>query len=114
MKVKATLLVGLLGLLSLATHPARAREHKDECCGLVQTALTAYRNIKPGMTRRQVEAQFYLDGGAMTPAESRYIYRGCEFIRVNVSFKVKDESRLSDDDIVTRASKPYLDLPTVD
>jgi hypothetical protein len=114
MRGSIALLAGLLGLFSLMTPSLGGHERYDPCCGVARSALLASMRMKPGMTRRQVERSFVLDGGAMTPAESRYAYRDCVFIRVDVSFKVKDESRRSPGDIVTRVSTPYLSLPTMD
>jgi hypothetical protein len=92
---------------------------EDQSSGrkIVQDALVESRAIKVGMTRRDLEKHWGLDGGTSIREESRYIYLKCEYIRVDLKFRlvapVHGMANLADD-AVTEVSRPYLDYPTMD
>ena len=118
MKTIAFLLVAALGAVALSeARPSPHGEDPSNCCQLVQDAQQASQRIKPGETRRQLEADFREDGGAQVRDETRYIYRRCRYIRVDVDFKLappEDSPADSPDDTVVKVSKPYLAYPTMD
>jgi len=118
MKIVGFLLVVALGVLAfLEAQPSPGAGGDSNCCQLVQDALQASQRIKSGETRRQLEADFREDGGAQVRDETRYIYRRCRYIRVDVDFKLappEDSPADSPDDTVVKVSKPYLAYPTMD
>jgi hypothetical protein len=75
--------------------------------------------IKPGMTRGQLLQVFQGDGGLSTPLQGRFVSRECLYFKVDVEFAaVGRPSRdgngrvtmvESDEDRITRISKPYLE-----
>lgn len=108
----AVLAVTVLVLVTVSRHGLRA---DVTACSVAKSALEAARQIKPGMTRGDVESHFYVDGGAQIPDATRYVYRGCQYIRVDVSFKLPPSAtEFSPNDIVIEASRPYLAYPTMD
>ena len=113
MRAAVVLLAGIVvlgSIISAAAQPSR----NESCCGMVQKALTAAVKIKPGVTRSDVETSFGLDGGLQAPADSRYVYRGCGFIHLDISFRVSSNLRFSPGDVVTKVSRPYLAFPAMD
>ncbi|HYG97540.1 MAG TPA: hypothetical protein VD837_00305 [Terriglobales bacterium] len=89
---------------------------------LTGTMSTLERVVKPGMTREEFRKLFRSPGGFQTHT---CLYRTCPLIRMRVEFSVSEtrETRLesengevvivraeSPNDVVIRASKPYLDL----
>jgi hypothetical protein len=118
MKTVPFLLVAALGVLALVgAGPSPGGEGQSKCCQLVQDALQASRRIKIGETRRQLETDFREDGGAQVRDQTRYMYRRCSYIRVDVDFKLAapvDSPADSPDDTVVKVSRPYLAYPTMD
>ena len=87
----------------------------------IDKSLREISEIKPGMTRADLKKSFSQDGGLSNIRESRYLYRRCP-IKIDVEFKRAEgkeqrdkEGRLlgdeDDDDVITKVSKPYLQLP---
>jgi hypothetical protein len=69
------------------------------------------------MTRREVEKHFKLDGGMQVRQETRYMYLGCYYIRVDVEFDLAAPTGRVEDspnDVVSRVSRPYVAYPTMD
>jgi hypothetical protein len=119
MKYGLALLAALLFLFTVCE--ARLQQSSDEnrspCCDMAQEALRASGSIKAGMTRRELERHWRIDGGVQFRDETRYVFPKCGHIRVDVSFKLAaptDQIENSPDDTVTRVSKPYLAYPTMD
>jgi hypothetical protein len=87
---------------------------------LVDSVLHDVSTFHPGMPRRALTALFAEDGGLQFFGETRYDYRGCSAIKINVKFKpvskassgpMQDER---DDDIIVEISNPYLEYPAYD
>src|SRR5579859_283202 len=57
----------------------------DECSA-VQDALKAADQLRPGMTRKDVEVAFKSDGGLETGRWGRYVFRRCPTIKIDVQF----------------------------
>ena len=87
----------------------------------IDKSLREISEIKPSMRRVDLKESFSQDGGLSHPERSRYVYRRCA-IKIEVEFKraagkeVRDkDGRLLggeyDDDVITKVSKPYLELP---
>lgn len=112
------LVVAVLGVLALLGTGSKLRAgDQSNCCSLTQEALKASGSIKSGMTRHEVELNFRPDGGVQVRDVTRYVYRGCVYIRVDIHFKLAkptDAIKGSPDDIVTKVSTPYLAYPTID
>jgi hypothetical protein len=92
-------------------------DNSQASCQIVRQALEETRRIKGGMTRREVEKYFTQDGGLQTREETRYLYRRCDYIKVDIEFKPSasvDRVVYSPDDIVIQVSRPYLDNPNAD
>jgi hypothetical protein len=105
------------GLTLLEAGGTSVAEDQSKCCGLPREALKVSGEIKSGMIRRQVELNFRSDGGMQVRDVTRYVYRSCDYIRVDVHFKLaKPVNSIKElpDDIVTEVSTPYLAHPTMD
>lgn len=85
-------------------------------CATVVQALAAYRAIKPGIVRREVEKSFKYDGGLQARERSRYTYQGCPYIKVEIDFEDVPAPGVNSnsEDVVTRISKLFIDYPTMD
>jgi hypothetical protein len=100
---------------------ARSRQDSSDksqtSCDLIRQALEEASRIKSGMTRREVEKHFKPDGGLQARQETRYLYSKCNYIRIDIDFKVEppsDRTESSPYDIVVKVLTPYLDNPTAD
>ena len=62
------------------------------------------RRIKPGMTRKEVEAALKEDVASQAPLIATFVHRDCPCFKIDVEFT-------SQDDKVIKVSKPYLDAP---
>lgn len=101
----------------LETAPRQNSGDQMERCAEVKQAIDSSLKIKPGTTRREVAKQFQEDGGANAREQTRYTYKKCMYIRINISFKPaapRNSLEFSADDVVTKVSKPYLAYPTMD
>jgi|SRR5450432_2150324 hypothetical protein len=97
--------------------PCQSTKATNSECAMVQRALEAYRAIKPGITRKDVEKDFKYDGGLNFRDHGRYTYRGCNYIKLEVTFEpAPDPGNIfgSPDDTVITASKLFIDYPTMD
>ena len=94
-------------------------QHKNSApiqCAVVESALKDARIIHPGSTRADVERAFVVDGGLIFPSPTWYVYRKCEFLKIEIEFQVnaKNNEGLSPTDVVTKVSKLYVDYPVRD
>jgi len=86
----------------------------------VHGCLKDFAAIKIGMTRRQVEDEFPMDGGVHSPSRPRFVHPTCGFFKIDVEFDCKkdaaDQNRTIDspDDRVIHVSRPYLEFPYSD
>src|SRR5258707_6309005 len=82
-------------------------------CGQVEKALEDFAHLKAGMTRRDAEQYFALDGGMNFRGQTRYVYKKCEFIQVEINFEADPEVRndFSQKDRITNLSKLFLAFP---
>jgi len=88
----------------------------DTGCGVLESAIHDYTQIRTGAKRKDVEKIFIQDGGLQFPGKTRYTYRACHYLHVDVSYKVQEASaqRLSPDDQVDAVSRLYVDYPAKD
>ena len=115
MSIRQTLLSTLIVPAIVLCRPVQAADKSG--CDMVQQALAAYQAIKPGITRKQVEDDFKEEGGGQFREQTRYTYKGCRYIKVNIDFaSVGDPKQLifSPDDKVTGVSKLYIEYPIKD
>jgi hypothetical protein len=97
--------------------PCQSNSVTNSECAIVQRALEAYRAIKPGITRKEVEKNFKYDGGLNFRDHGRYTYGGCDYIKLEVTFEPapdRSNSFSSPDDTVITVSKLFIDYPTKD
>ena len=50
--------------------------------------LTTISNIRPGMTRQSLSRSFEEDGGLQFRSQGRYVYKHCQYIKIDVEFSV--------------------------
>jgi len=116
-RVKSLLLLAVCVLLNfpLNAHP-QAQGSDCRSCSVVERALRDFQGIKVGMARREVERFFVVAGGMTFRNHTSYVYRDCEFLRVDVDFKAdpETESALSPDDKITGTSQIVVAYPAKD
>ena len=113
--IKISAAVALLWCFSLA-HAQTSQATATQCTTVLR-ALEDYQTIKPGLARKEVEKKFKYDGGVQFPDQSRFTHRGCDYIKVEVTFQPapnRGKSLTSPDDVVTEVSKLYIDYPARD
>lgn len=94
---------------------AQQAPKQSACCSIVEEALVSAGNIKPGMTRADIEKNFVMDGGLNFNATSFYTYRECPLIKIRVDFSTwTPGGEDSPKDIVKSVSEPYLQYPVRD
>jgi hypothetical protein len=82
--------------------------------------LKDFQSIKPGMTRREIQTRFPLDGGIYSAPLMRFVHPQCDCFKIDVKFSFqrnpKDQGRaiLSPDDPAVEVSKPYIELAFAD
>jgi hypothetical protein len=79
--------------------------------------MKAFDELKAGDTRAKLEQEFESDGGITGPKQSRYKFKKCPYIKIDVEFSRKGESDWMDylpTDTVVHISKPYLQYPIYD
>jgi len=111
MRTGTIVLASFLGFALLGREPIE--QNRQLPCAVVEEALEASLQIKAGMTRREVEKDFKLDGGVQFPHSARYLYSKCPFIKLHVDYK-PTRGADSPNDTVIKVSKPYLDSPASD
>jgi hypothetical protein len=114
---KWILVVLILACVSVGTNlPAQSPPASCPPCGQVVQALEDLGSLKAGMTRHDAEQYFALDGGMNFRAQTRYVYKKCEFIQVEVTFEEDPDVRndFSQKDKITKLSKLFLEFPSKD
>jgi hypothetical protein len=107
--------LGLVALLGMAKQ-RQSDPKQSPCCRIADDALKNWQDLKVGMTRRDVEKSFILDGGMQFPSSSTYVIPNCEYIKVKIQFKhlTPNTDLLSPNDTVTKISKLFVTYPTRD
>jgi len=89
----------------------------------VARCLKEMQTIKPGMTRGELLTVFMEEGGLSTVLEQTYVHKQCPLFKVDVQFKIVDRASRdrdgrvtvkSDNDVITKISKPYIAWGTID
>ena len=88
----------------------------EDSCKCATEVLEAVGKLKPGETRAALDTVFEEEGGWQVAADTRYVYKKCPYIKINVEFaghEINKRSPLPTDKIV-KVSKPYLDYSIKD
>jgi hypothetical protein len=102
-----------MGLISAG---ARAQTSQDSVL-LITDALKVVGEITVGDTRATLEREFELEGGLQSAGRSRYVFKKCHLIKIEVEFSHKGDSSWTDfspTDSIVHVSKPYLEYPITD
>lgn len=90
MRVVGALLCACMAcLLSIAVTSAGQRQDATESSSawaMVQQALADSQRVKPGMKRKDVERYSRCEDGVQFPDNTRYSYRSCDYIKLEVQF----------------------------
>ena|SRR5215831_13285203 len=109
------LMIGWVILTSgvLLVHAQKATEQ----CHAITEVLQVVNGLKPGASRAQLEKAFLLDGGMQFAGHTRYVFRTCHYIKLDVIFAgdgIDRRTELLSTDKIVNVSKPYLDFPVTD
>lgn len=104
-----------LAVLAVMISPRVVTMGQPSPCAAVQEALRDYQHVKIGATRGEIE-KYFARGAAGFPLKTRYVYKRCGEIYLDVHFKLTEPRRgmFSSDDVVTGFSKLTLDYPAKD
>jgi hypothetical protein len=110
------LLIILVVAISLMAGQATGGGQSDTSCALVGQALTDSQQIKVGIARGEVERFFEREGGAQFPGSTKYVYKKCRYLHIDVEFETKGApgQLFSSNDLVVKTSKLYVDFPAKD
>lgn len=113
--------VAVVVLFSISVNQAipqsAKRKPKPECCSIVVAALQAVSQIHTGMSRAEVEKGSVVDGGLITRDKTRYSFRDCQSIKVEITFdRDKQAPGIfgAPKDTVNAVDRPYLEYPIAD
>ena len=80
----------------------------------VLTSLERMETVKSGMTRADLLKVFRTEGGVYSLNFSgRYVFRDCQYFKVDVEFKSAGRN-ISDADIIKTISQPYIQRIIID
>jgi hypothetical protein len=84
----------------------------------IANALQEIQSVQVNMKRRDLARVFTTEGGLSTRSSRVYVYKKCPYIKVKFDFQPaqgsENLSRESEDDRITKISKPYLEYPLTD
>ncbi len=105
----------------LAAIPIQAGKQSEPCqspTAFLERALQSVARIQPGSTRVDVEKDFEMDGGEQIINPSRYVWKECQYIKIDVEFKAADggqpTAQYAPTDVVVKVGTPYLAYPISD
>jgi len=81
---------------------------------MIKEALKAVDKLKVGETRADVEQSFVPDGGKQIRTITRYTFKRCDYIKIDVKFSIQGVANpwaFSSADVIVHISKPYLEPP---
>jgi hypothetical protein len=119
-KPATVLMIQLRPYLTKATSAQKAYSTQldaRDSCNEATGVLNTIRDIQAGDTRSKVELNFEEDGGMQFPPQTRYVWKDCKYVKIEVEFSPSgpSESRsFLPTDKVIKVSKPYLELPDMD
>jgi hypothetical protein len=112
-----TILVSVIGLSGIgAKRSVENYQEAEDQTAWVSRSLKQMQTVKVGMTRADLLKVFTTEGGLSTRLWRTYVYKQCPYFKVDVEFRAvgtRDKrGRVgideSDDDVITKISKPYL------
>ena len=111
-----SLSLGVFLLVPVMTSPLAPKGRDATACGVIQEALIASQQIKTGTARADVERRFIRDGGAQFRSATRYVYRRCSYLHLDVDFEMIGAAGISPspEDKVVKVSKLYVDYSAKD
>src|SRR3954471_2433706 len=77
------ILASVLFVMSAFSQKSAKVPHTDEW---ITSVLKEIQTIRPGMTRTELLTVFTTEGGLSTGLARTYVYRGCPYIKVDVTF----------------------------
>jgi hypothetical protein len=84
----------------------------------ISATLTECQKIKPGMTRSQLMEVFDTEGGISTAKDRTFVYRRCQYVKIDVHFILSEPAQNVLDerptDTIGKVSKPYLQWSIMD
>ena len=105
-------------LLSVSVPPVQSSQQEQGQTAWIANSLKKMQKIKPGMTRADLLKVFTTEGGLSTSLNRTYVYRECQYIKVDVEFEpvgrpARDaEGRVTlveaNEDVIKKISRPYL------
>lgn len=112
--MKTLLLALLIVTAGIASNDGRLLQTPSaDQCGVVQEAYKQAHDLKPGMTRNDVERVWQRDGGASVWGHDRFTFRRCNYIKVKIDFKLAGRGEAAGD-VITNVSAPYIEPPFLD
>ena len=106
-------------LVSGSGSEAEQSRHQERIAW-VGRCLAGLNEIRPGMTRAEIERRLQPDGGIQGPASVRYGHRECGYFKIDVEFAVarnpngQNRAVPSPEDKAVKVSKPYIEQPHID
>jgi hypothetical protein len=122
-KISIALAITLFAFISVAQTPQKEKPgHLCDQCAFVQQALKDVAKTKAGDKRAALLKDFEMSGGMNFPLQTRYIYKKCHSIQLDVEFDsnhtnqeyAKTHTDFSPDDVITKVSKLYIDSDHMD
>jgi hypothetical protein len=113
--IKIMFLAGCIASSSITVGMCAPTCHTAE--EIITDALKAAADLKVGDTRADVERSFELEGGLQSRTKSRYVFKKCSYIKIDVEFTGKGDSSpagFPSTDIIVQVSKPYLEYSIED
>jgi hypothetical protein len=111
-------------VLTISILPAQSPQKSQGQTEWIVKSLKEMQKIEVGMTRADLLKVFTGEGGLSTGLNRTYVYRDCSYIKVDVEFEAvgrptRDaDGRVtlveSNEDVITKISKPYLDWIVLD
>ncbi|RYG75022.1 hypothetical protein EON80_02025 [bacterium] len=109
----------MAGFLSQTAIPApKAQLSREAKMEWIAHSLREMQTIKPGMTGKQLLKVFTVEGGVQQIPPTRYVYRDCPMIKVDIEWKNVHQPRPTQTHkktfVISKISKPYLEGSIVD
>jgi hypothetical protein len=117
MRFDKLLLVTLVVISALIIAEGKGERPGADQCGTLPLALEKIEQIKQGDSRSKVEHDFQEDGGLNQRERTRYSFKRCRFIKIDVDFafpKNSDLGNFAPTDKILHVSRPYLEYPIQD
>ena len=113
---KWTFVVVMLVSASIAPNLPAQSPAGSSACDLIAQALEDSGHLKTGMTRRDAEQYFALDGGMNFRGQTRYVYKKCDLVKLEITFEEDSsvQNDFSQKDKITKLSKLFLEFPSKD